>query len=170
MAQPPWLATCKCANSAPPSLDSAKRAHTKNAKQIDNNSDKSDADCDGEVNGLVCDDEGKENGQDNEDEQESEDEDPVARYNWMAEEIQHECKVCFIFLLWLLIAYLHIQAPQKHNHWGHNNCTRDLQAMFTKATKEDGKVLNGHICNFCQWVFCFSYFFFVGLTTCARSP
>ncbi|KAF8801928.1 hypothetical protein BYT27DRAFT_7215797 [Phlegmacium glaucopus] len=70
---------------------------------------------------------------DSEGDEESEDEDVVAKYNQMAEEIHRECR-----------------APQKHNHRGHDDHTRDLRAAFTRATKEEGGVLiNGHVCNAC---------------------
>ncbi|KAF8802316.1 hypothetical protein BYT27DRAFT_7261096 [Phlegmacium glaucopus] len=70
---------------------------------------------------------------DSEDDEESEDEDAVAKYNRMAEEIHRERS-----------------APRKHNHRGHDDRTRDLRAAFTRATKEEGGALiNGHICNAC---------------------
>ena len=77
----------------------------------------------------------------------------LEQYNRMAEEIQHERKVCLHFQVgdYCSLTFLDMQAPRKHGNRGHDDRTADLRATFTKATKEeDGRKLDGHICNCCR--------------------
>lgn len=83
----------------------------------------------------------------------SEPEDPLAKYEKMRDQIQHE-RVVRAHLL-PLSAHTHVerQPARKHCHRGQDSRTQDLRAMFTpgeinnQATKE---VKKGHFCHACM--------------------
>lgn len=76
--------------------------------------------------------------------------------SWYRIGAQKNIKRCvnIVLLHYSFLTYLHIatfmQPTRNHNHRGQDERTRDLRAMFTKATRtNDQKTENGHICNVC---------------------